>query len=148
MSTQDVVAQKWKAITGKPIVEGYGLSETSPIVTCNQPTIAEFSGAIGYPVPSTEVSIRTPEGELVPLGERGELCVKGPQVMARLLAQAGRDRESHDQRRLSQAPATLRSWLPDGLIKIVDRLKDMILVSGFNVYPNEVENPSWSNIPR
>ncbi|TLG78226.1 AMP-binding protein [Methylocystis sp. B8] len=139
MSTQEVVAQKWKALTGKPIVEGYGLTETSPIVTINKLTIPEFTGAIGYPVPSTEVSVRSPEGEPVPIGERGELCVKGPQLMA------GYWRRPDETAKALTPDGFLKTgdiavMAPDGLIKIVDRLKDMILVSGFNVYPNEVES--------
>ncbi|MGD9657499.1 MAG: AMP-binding protein [Methylocystis sp.] len=138
MSTQEVVAQKWKALTGKPIVEGYGLTETSPIVTVNKPTISEFTGAIGYPVPSTDISVRSPEGEPVPIGERGELCVKGPQLMS------GYWRRPDETAKAMTADGFLKTgdiavMAPDGLIKIVDRLKDMILVSGFNVYPNEVE---------
>src|SRR4051812_9226683 len=82
MATQAAVAQRWKALTGKPIIEGYGLSETSPVVCINRPAWEEFSGTIGYPVPSTEVSIRSPEGRVLPPGEAGEVCVRGPQVMA------------------------------------------------------------------
>ncbi len=139
MATQDAVAAKWKKLTGKPIVEGYGLSETSPIVTCNRVDLEEFSGSIGFPVPSTEISIRTSEGEIVPLGERGELCVRGPQVMA------GYWMRPEETAKVMTPDGFFRSgdvaiMLPDGEIKIVDRLKEMILVSGFNVYPNEVEN--------
>lgn len=139
MATQDVVARKWKAITGQPIIEGYGLSETSPVVSCNRPDLPAFSGTIGYPYPSTEVSIRSPEGEAVPLGERGELCVKGPQVMA------GYWNRPEETAAAMTPDGFLRTgdvaiMLPDGQLKIVDRLKEMILVSGFNVYPNEVEN--------
>ena len=139
MSTQEVVAQKWKALTGRPIVEGYGLTETSPIVTINKPTISEFTGGIGYPVPSTEISLRSPEGEPVPIGERGELCVKGPQLMG------GYWSRPDETVKALTADGFLKTgdiavMAPDGLVKIVDRLKDMILVSGFNVYPNEVES--------
>ncbi|MFO1126644.1 MAG: AMP-binding protein [Methylocystis sp.] len=139
MSTQEVVAQKWKALTGKPIVEGYGLTETSPIVTINKPTISEFTGGIGYPVPSTDISLRSPEGEPVPIGERGELCVKGPQLMG------GYWRSPNETAKALTVDGFVRTgdiavMAPDGLVKIVDRLKDMILVSGFNVYPNEVES--------
>jgi long-chain acyl-CoA synthetase len=139
MATQDVVARKWKKITGRPIIEGYGLSETSPIVSCNRPDLPEFSGTIGYPLPSTEISIRTPEGEIAPLGERGELCIKGPQVMP------GYWNKPAETAAAMTTDGFLRTgdiaiMLGDGQIKIVDRLKEMILVSGFNVYPNEVEN--------
>lgn len=138
MSTQEVVAHEWKALTGKPIVEGYGLSETSPIVTTNRPDIVEFTGGIGYPQPSTEISIRREDGAIAPLGERGELCVRGPQVMP------GYWRRPDETAKVMTADGFFRTGdiavlQPDGMVKIVDRLKDMILVSGFNVYPNEVE---------
>jgi long-chain acyl-CoA synthetase len=139
MATQDVVARKWKALTGRPIIEGYGLSETSPVIACNRPDLEEFSGSIGYPYPSTQISIRAPSGEPVAMGERGELCVKGPQVMAGYWSRPAETAEA------TTADGFLRTgdvaiMLPDGQLKIVDRLKEMILVSGFNVYPNEVEN--------
>ncbi len=138
MSTQEVVAHEWKALTGKPIVEGYGLSETSPIVTTNRPDIKEFTGGIGYPQPSTEVTIHTTDGVVAPLGERGELLVRGPQVMP------GYWRRPDETAKVMTDDGFFRTgdiaiMLPDGMLKIVDRLKDMILVSGFNVYPNEVE---------
>jgi long-chain acyl-CoA synthetase len=139
MATQSAVAHKWKAITGKAIVEGYGLSETSPIVCVNAPDVAEFTGAIGYPAPSTDISIRAEDGSVVPFGESGELCVKGPQVMQ------GYWRKPEETRAATTADGFFRTgdvamMLPDGKIKLVDRLKEMILVSGFNVYPNEVED--------
>ncbi|MGJ0507248.1 MAG: AMP-binding protein [Methylocystis sp.] len=138
MATQEIIAHKWKAISGKPIIEGYGLSETSPIVTVNRPDIAEFTGGIGYPQPSTDISIRTSDGEIVALGERGELCVRGPQVMP------GYWRRPDETAKVMTPDGFFRSgdiaiMEPDGMLRIVDRLKDMILVSGFNVYPNEVE---------
>ena len=139
MAVQEVVAKKWQALTGSVISEGYGLSETSPVVTANPVRPTAFSGTIGMPVPSTEVSLRVPEtGEEVPVGQPGELCVRGPQVM----------------RGYWQAPeATAAAFypdgffrtgdvavmLPDGQFKIVDRIKDMISVSGLKVTPNEVE---------
>lgn len=139
MATQRAVAHKWKAITGKAIIEGYGLSETSPIVCVNSPDVEEFTGAIGYPVPSTDISIRAEDGSIVPFGESGELCVKGPQVMA------GYWGKPEETRGAMTADGFFRTgdvatMLPDGKIKLVDRLKEMILVSGFNVYPNEVED--------
>ena len=138
MSTQKVVAQRWKALTGQPIVEGYGLSETSPILTVNRPDIAEFTGGIGYPLPSTIVSLRTSENTAAAFGERGELVVKGPQVMP------GYWRRPDETAKVMTSDGYFRTgdiaiMEPDGLFRIVDRLKDMILVSGFNVYPNEVE---------
>ncbi len=139
MATQASVAKAWKELTGKAIVEGYGLSETSPVVTVNRLDLPEFSGTIGYPAPSTEISIRDPEGRPVPLGEPGELCVRGPQVMA------GYWRKPEETRAATTPDGFFRTGdvavlLPDGQLKIVDRMKDMVLVSGFNVYPNEVED--------
>lgn len=139
MATQDAVARRWKHITGRPIVEGYGLSETSPIVTVNRPDLEEFSGAIGYPQPSTLVSIRDRDGAPVPIGERGELCVRGPQVMA------GYWNSPKETAGALTADGFFRTgdvavMGADGLVKVVDRLKETIIVSGFNVYPNEVEN--------
>jgi len=138
MSTQEVVAREWKALTGKPIVEGYGLSETSPIVTVNRPDIQEFTGGIGYPLPSTDISIRDEHGDVAPAGERGELCVRGPQVMP---GYWGRPDETAKVMTPDGFFKTgdIAVMEPDGMFRIVDRLKDMILVSGFNVYPNEVE---------
>lgn len=138
MSTQQIVAHRWKALTGQPIVEGYGLSETSPILTVNRPDIAEFTGGIGYPMPSTQISLRTPEGAVVAPGERGELVAKGPQVMP------GYWRRPDETAKVMTPDGYFRTgdvaiMEPDGMFRIVDRLKDMILVSGFNVYPNEVE---------
>jgi long-chain acyl-CoA synthetase len=139
MATQAVVAKRWKELTGQPIIEGYGLSETSPTVSSNRLDLSEFSGTIGYPLPSTEVSIRAADGRVLPPGEPGELCVKGPQVMA------GYWNRADETAKVMTPDGFFRTgdiavMLPDGQIKIVDRLKDMVLVSGFNVYPNEVED--------
>src|SRR3954464_12714845 len=138
MAPQAAVAQRWKARTGKPIIEGYGLSETSPVVCINRPDLEEFSGTIGYPVPSTDVSIRSHDGRVLPPGEAGELCVRGPQVMA------GYWNRSDETARAMTPDGFFRTGdvaelLPDGQVKLVDRIKDVIIVSGFNVYPNEVE---------
>ncbi|MCI4679911.1 AMP-binding protein [Rhodoblastus acidophilus] len=138
MAMQPAVARKWRKLTGKAIIEGYGLSETSPVVCANRPDIEEFSGTVGYPLPSTEISIRNSAGESAPLGEAGEICVRGPQVMAGYW-----DRPMATEGAMT-ADGFFRTgdvgvMLPDGQIKIVDRLKDVIIVSGFNVYPNEVE---------
>jgi long-chain acyl-CoA synthetase len=138
MSTQQVIAQKWKALTGKPIVEGYGLSETSPILTVNRPDIDEFTGAIGYPLPSTELTLRTPEGDIAPPGARGEILARGPQVMP------GYWMRPDETAKVMTSDGFFRTgdiaiMSPDGLFTIVDRVKDIIIVSGFNVYPNEVE---------
>ena len=138
MAVQRAVAERWKQVTGCAIVEGYGLSETSPSAVCNVVTATEFSGTIGLPLPSTEIAIRDDDGKDVPLGSNGEICIRGPQVMA-----------GYWQR----PDETAKVMCPDGFFKsgdigfmdergftkIVDRKKDMILVSGFNVYPNEIE---------
>jgi len=139
MATQAAVAKQWKAVTGRPIIEGYGLSETSPVATINRPDIQEFTGTIGYPIPSTEIAIRDAEGNDMPIGESGEICIRGPQVMA------GYWNRPDETAKAMTADGFFRSgdigvMLPDGQIKVVDRMKDMVLVSGFNVYPNEVED--------
>jgi long-chain acyl-CoA synthetase len=139
MATQGAVARRWKEVTGKAIVEGYGLSETSPIVTSNLITLDEFSGSIGYPYPSTQISIRLEDGSPAPFGERGELCVKGPQVMPGYWMKPNETQEAMTEDGFFRT-GDVAIMLPDGQIKIVDRLKEMILVSGFNVYPNEVED--------
>lgn len=138
MTTQKAVASKWKALTGTPIVEGYGLSETSPVVTANRLDIDEFTGAIGYPLSSTDVAIRDEDGKQLGFGEPGEICVRGPQVMA------GYWNQPEETRAAMTEDGFLRTGdvgvlQEDGLVRIVDRIKDTIVVSGFNVYPNEVE---------
>ncbi|MBB4953086.1 long-chain acyl-CoA synthetase [Agrobacterium vitis] len=138
MSVQRPVADRWREITGSKITEGYGLSETSPVATANRIDEPDFTGCIGMPISSTEASIRHEDGHVLPFGEVGEICIRGPQVMA-----------GYWQR----PEETFKVMTPDGYfrtgdmgfmnergyIKIVDRKKDMILVSGFNVYPNEIE---------
>ena len=138
MATQETVARKWKEISGQPIVEGYGLSETSPVVCANRLDIVEFTGTIGYPLPSTDVTVRAEDGSVLPLGERGELCVKGPQVMAGYWQRPDETAKAMTQDGYFRT-GDVAVIQPDGQVKIVDRMKDMILVSGFNVYPNEVE---------
>ncbi|MFC6792568.1 AMP-binding protein [Methylobacterium komagatae] len=138
-AVQSAVATRWKALTGRAIIEGYGLSETSPVLCANPNTLDEFSGTIGFPLPSTIVSIRDEEGRPVPPGERGELCAQGPQVMR------GYWNRPDETARSMTADGYFRTgdvavMSEGGEVKIVDRLKDMILVSGFNVYPNEVED--------
>jgi len=144
MAAQKPVADKWLALTKIPIVEGYGLSETSPVVTANRCDISAFTGTIGLPLPSTEVRILDEAGNPVPFGTAGEIAVRGPQVMA-----------GYWQR----PDETAKVMTPDGFFKtgdigimdelgytrIVDRKKDMIIVSGFNVYPNEVEEVVMSH---
>jgi long-chain acyl-CoA synthetase len=138
MAVQRPVAEQWKQITGCSIAEGYGLSETSPTLTCNTAISTEFSGSIGIPVPSTYISIRDDDGNELSFGEAGEICAKGPQVMA------GYWNRPDETAKVMTADGYFRTgdigvMAPDGYIKIVDRKKDMILVSGFNVYPNEIE---------
>jgi long-chain acyl-CoA synthetase len=138
MAVQQAVNDKWLRVTGRPIVEGYGLSETSPVATANRPDATEFTGSIGLPIPSTEIAILDDDGKLVPLGQPGEIGIRGPQVMVGYW---------------NRPDETAKVMTPDGFfksgdigvmdergyVKIVDRKKDMILVSGFNVYPNEIE---------
>jgi long-chain acyl-CoA synthetase len=138
MAVQRPVAEQWKKSTGCSIAEGYGLSETSPTLTCNPATATGFNGSIGIPVPSTYLSIRDDDGNEMPFGEPGEICAKGPQVMA------GYWNRPDETAKVMTADGYFRTgdigvMSPDGYTKIVDRKKDMILVSGFNVYPNEVE---------
>ena len=139
MAVQKAVAEKWFAKTGCPIVEGYGLSETSPSATCNPTDATSYSGTIGYPLPSTEIVIRDDDGHEVPLGEPGEICIRGPQVMA------GYWNRPDETAKVMYADGFFKSgdigvMNAQGQTRIVDRKKDMILVSGFNVYPNEVED--------
>ena len=139
MATQRAVAERWKAATGVPIVEGYGLTETSPIATCNALNIKDWTGNIGVPIPSTEVAILDDDGRLLPTGEVGEICIRGPQVMK------GYWNRPDETAKVFTADGWFRSGdmgFMDGRgsIKITDRKKDMIIVSGFNVYPNEVED--------
>ncbi|WP_077033468.1 long-chain-fatty-acid--CoA ligase [Pelomonas sp. KK5] len=138
MAVQQATAEKWLKITGCPVVEGYGLSETAPVATINRLDLKTFNGTIGLPVPGTEIAIRDDNGNDVPMGERGEICIRGPQVMAGYW---------------NKPEETANVMYPDGYFKsgdigvmdeqgftrIVDRKKDMILVSGFNVYPTEIE---------
>ena len=138
MAVQPAVAKEWKQKTGRTILQGYGLTETSPVAICCK-IDSDFTGTIGLPVPSTDVSIVGDDGNHLPIGEIGEICIKGPQVM-----------EGYWQRPKETAEVMLPGgWLrtgdvgrmdEDGYFWIEDRKKDMILVSGFNVYPNEIEN--------
>ncbi|MDG0025353.1 long-chain fatty acid--CoA ligase [Trinickia sp. Y13] len=139
MALQEAVAKRWYERTHVPVIEGYGLSETSPSACCNPVTATEFSGTIGLPIPSTEMSIRDDDNNEMPIGQPGEICIRGPQVMAGYW---------------NRPDETAKVMTPDGFFKtgdigimdergyfkIIDRKKDMILVSGFNVYPNEIED--------
>ena len=139
MAVQRAVAEQWKEVTGKALVEAYGLTETSPAACINPMDIEEFNGCIGLPISSTECGIMNDEGDLLPQGETGELVVRGPQVM-----------KGYWQRPEATAEViTAEGWLrtgdialmdEKGFFRIVDRKKDMILVSGFNVFPNEIED--------
>ena len=139
MAVQEAVARRWVAKTGVPIIEGYGLTETTACVTCNAADSAQYSGTIGLPLPSTEISIRDDAGNEVERGQPGELCIRGPQVMA------GYWNRPDETEKVMTADGFFKSGdiaVVDerGYAKIVDRKKDMILVSGFNVYPNEIED--------
>lgn len=138
MSVLPSVAKEWHKITGLPIVEGYGLSETSPVVAFNPMTISEFTGKIGIPASSTDIILIDDDENEVALGDRGEICVKGPQVM---IGYQNRPQETAETFTAKGFLKTGDIGIMDekGFIKIVDRKKDMILVSGFNVYPNEIE---------
>jgi len=138
MAVQKATAERWKQVTGIPLVEGYGLTETSPSATANPPTALEYTGSIGVPMPSTEIVLRDDNDKDVAIGQPGEICIRGPQVMAGYWQRPdetakvlGKDRFLHT--------GDIGVMDEKGFIRIVDRKKDMILVSGFNVYPNEIE---------
>ncbi|MCE4539522.1 long-chain-fatty-acid--CoA ligase [Pelomonas sp. P7] len=138
MAVQQATAEKWLKVTGCPVVEGYGLSETSPAATINPLDLRAFNGSIGLPISSTEISIRDDEGHDLPLGQRGEICIRGPQVMA------GYWKRPDETANVMWPDGFFKSGdigIMDerGYVRIVDRKKDMILVSGFNVYPTEIE---------
>ena len=138
MAVQAAVSERWRKVTGRHICQGWGLTESSPVGTANLPRTSEFTGSIGYPIPSTEISIRDDDGNALPIGSVGEICLRGPQVMRGYW---------------NRPEETAKVMLPGGWLRtgdvgrmdergrtyIEDRKKDMILVSGFNVYPNEVE---------
>jgi len=138
MAVQKAVAERWEKVTGKPLIEAYGLTETSPAATINPLDLPEYNGAIGLPISSTDLVLRDDDGNEVALGQRGEICIKGPQVMAGYWKRPEETAQIIDR----------DGWLATGdvgvvdergFVRIVDRKKDMILVSGFNVYPNEIE---------
>jgi long-chain acyl-CoA synthetase len=139
MAVQKAVAERWKQVTGIPLIEAYGLTETSPAATMNPLDLREYNGAIGLPIPSTDLVLRDDAGNEVALTQPGEICIKGPQVMAGYWQRPDETAKVLDQ----------DGWLATGdigvmddrgFVRIVDRKKDMILVSGFNVYPNEIES--------
>jgi long-chain acyl-CoA synthetase len=138
MAVQEAVAKRWLEATRCPIAEGYGLSETSPVATANRTDTEKFTGTIGLPVPSTEIAILDDDGKHLPVGSTGEIAIRGPQVMA------GYWNRPDETAKVMTADGFFRTgdvgiMDADGFTKIVDRKKDMILVSGFNVYPNEIE---------
>lgn len=138
MATQKAVAEKWKQITGTPIVEAYGLTEASPGVCCNPLNIEAYSGGIGLPVPSTEVELRDADGKEVAVGQPGELWVRGPQVMKGYWNRPEETAKAIDARGFLET-GDIAVMDEKGWLKLVDRKKDLIVVSGFNVYPNEIE---------
>ena len=138
MAVQQPVAERWQKLTGTPLLEAYGLTETSPAVSINPLNLDHYNGSIGLPVPSTEVSVQDDEGNLLPQGEAGELCVRGPQVMKGYWQKPEETAKVIDDRGWLKT-GDVAQMDEGGFFRIVDRLKDMILVSGFNVYPNEIE---------
>jgi long-chain acyl-CoA synthetase len=139
MAVQKAVADRWREVTGKPLIEAYGLTETSPAASINPMTLKEYNGFIGVPIPSTDFEIKDDDGKSLPIGEVGELCIRGPQVMK------GYWMRPEETAKVMTPDSFFRTgdlgyMTPEGYLKIVDRKKDMILVSGFNVYPNELED--------
>ncbi len=139
MAVQRAVAEKWKKVTGVTLIEAYGLTETSPAACINPLDLKEYNGSIGLPIPSTDACVKTDDGQMVPTGEVGELCIRGPQVMK------GYWHHQEETDKVLDADGWLHTgdmarMDENGFFYIVDRKKDMILVSGFNVYPNEIED--------
>ena len=139
MAVQKTAADLWQQMTGVPVAEGYGLSETAPVVCVNTPLINEFTGHIGLPLPSTEIQIRGEDGLPTALGEPGEICIRGPNVMV------GYYKQEEETRKAFTPDGYMRTgdigiMDEQGYFRIVDRKKDMIIVSGFNVFPSELEN--------
>lgn len=143
MAVQRSVAEQWEKVTKSPLLEGYGLTECAPVVTTNPYDIEHYTGSIGIPVPSTDIKIVDEDGNEVPLGEPGEMWVKGPQVMAGYLGRPDATAEAIKDGWFATGDMAVAD--EDGFFRIVDRKKDMILVSGFNVYPNEIEEVLASN---
>jgi len=138
MAVQETVAVKWKEITGVPLIEAYGLTETSPAATNNPLDLPAYNGSIGLPISSTELMLRDDAGHTVPLGQAGEICIRGPQVMAGYWQRQDETDKVIDREGWF-ATGDIGVMDERGYVRIVDRKKDMILVSGFNVYPNEIE---------
>jgi len=138
MAVQEAVAVKWKQVTGVPLIEAYGLTETSPAATMNPLDLPAYNGSIGLPIPSTEIMLRDDAGHAVASGLPGEICIRGPQVMAGYWQRQDETDKVIDREGWF-ATGDIGVMDERGYIRIVDRKKDMILVSGFNVYPNEIE---------
>ena len=138
MAVQQAVAERWKKVTGVPLIEAYGLTENSPGATMNPLDLPDYNGSIGLPIPSTDIVLRDDEGRDVSLGERGELCIRGPQVMKGYWQRPDETAKVLDKDGWL-ATGDIAVMDEHGFVRIVDRKKDMILVSGFNVYPNEIE---------
>jgi long-chain acyl-CoA synthetase len=138
MAVQQAVAEKWKEITGVPLIEAYGLTETSPAATINPLDLPAYNGSIGLPISSTELMLRDDAGHAVALGLPGEICIRGPQVMAGYWQRRDETDKVIDRDGWF-ATGDIGVMDERGYVRIVDRKKDMILVSGFNVYPNEIE---------
>lgn len=138
MAVQQATAEKWEKVTGTPLAEGYGLTETSPVAVCNPIDGTERVGTIGIPLPNTDIKVIDDNGKELDAGERGELCIKGPQVMRGYWNRPEETEKVMDGDWFKTGDIAVVD--EDGFVKIVDRKKEMILVSGFNVYPNEVEN--------
>jgi len=138
MAVQQAVAERWKKVTGVPLIEAYGLTESSPGATMNPLDLPDYNGSIGLPIPSTDIVLRDEEGRDVSLGERGELCIRGPQVMKGYWQRPDETAKVLDKDGWL-ATGDIAVMDEHGFVRIVDRKKDMILVSGFNVYPNEIE---------
>ncbi len=144
MAVQRSVAERWESVTGKPLLEAYGLTETSPAASINPVDLEAYNGSIGLPISSTEMCVRDEQGNTLAIGERGELCIRGPQVMK------GYWQRPEETAQVLDAEGWLRTgdvaqMDEKGFVYIVDRLKDMVLVSGFNVYPNEIEGVAASH---
>ncbi len=138
MAVQQAVAEKWAAVTKHPLIEAYGLTETCPAATINPLDLTAYNGSIGLPISSTEVMLRDDDGKEVPLGQPGEICIRGPQVMAGYWQHPEETAKVLDKNGWF-ATGDIGVMDERGFVRIVDRKKDMILVSGFNVYPNEIE---------
>jgi long-chain acyl-CoA synthetase len=138
MACKQIVADQWKKVTGSVVLEGYGLTETSPVVALSSPDTDHFTGTVGFPIPNVDIDIIDPEGKSLPIGQEGEICVKGPNVMRGYWNKPDEDEKVFTEDGWFKT-GDLGVMNADGTLKIVERIKDLIIVGGFNVYPNEVE---------